>query len=158
MSTAVITVEGVLKAHTGDRTLPAGQLLYHSLQEVMRVVLVTSGEDVEPVDHWLKVNGLRGHVLLLPADFRDPLDDGVRRLRQVAKIRETGPVEFVVEPDPHVAEHLLRNGVATLLYTHPQYTAPEHRPDADREIKPWSSFVDEIDREQALRASDGRVE
>jgi len=155
-ATAVIVLDGVLRG-SGDKMLPAGARLYHGLREVMSVAVVTNEASIESADYWLKINGFHKHPYLLSTDPL-ALDDADARSLQIQRLRQAGSViDFVIEPDPVVALHLLNQGVATLLFTHPRFTNPEHRPDVTATITPWETFVSEIERQESLKATDERL-
>jgi hypothetical protein len=156
-ATVVLVVEGVLRAHVGDRPLPAGMLLYHGLSSIGHVALVSNDDDAEWTSRWLRTNGFSNHNYLITAD--PAVEPRQRRLAQISKLREAGhQIEFIVEPDPAEAAVLLANGISAMVMTHPRYSKPEHRPDYNDDIKPWADFVSEIERQQALRSSDPRID
>jgi hypothetical protein len=156
-ATVAIVIEGVLSKEVGEAVIHQGQRLYWGLMETYRVALITDHTDVEPVKHWLRVNGFNKHPYLIPANLRDPEDPAERRMRQISRLRQAGcNVELLIEPDPEIAAHVMANGVGVLNYLHPNYSSPRFRPDYQESVTPWSALVDEVERQRALREEDQR--
>ncbi len=156
-ATVAIVIDGVLSREVGEGVIPQGQRLYWGLMESYRVALITDRTDVEPVKHWLLVNGFNKHPYLMPSQVTDPEDPGERRMRQISRLRQAGcNVELVIEPDPKVAAHVMASGVGVLNYLHPNYSSPRFRPDYHETVTPWSALVDEVERQRALHAEDKR--
>jgi len=61
-----------------------------------------------------------------------------------------------VDADPTVVAEALRMGITSLLFSSPQYSRPEFRPDAPKEIRRWDDIVSERTRQQAMKAVDAR--
>lgn len=156
-ATVAVVLEGVIAREVGEGTIPQGLRLYAGLMEIYKVALITDREDVEVVRHWLRVNGLDKHPYLITTDLKDPLDPGERRMAQISRLRRAGcAVELLIEPNPQVAAHVMRQGIAVLNYLHPNYSNPRFRPDFREEITPWSDLVEEVERQRALREQDQR--
>lgn len=157
ISTAVLVVEGVIRSHVGDGMLSPGANIYHGLAATMGVVLVSNSSDQDLLNHWLRLNGFNKHPLLVVPRATDGDQIEHIRAKQISRVREAGHVvEFVVEPDPSVSASLLRSGIAVMNYIHPRYSKPEHRPDYDGKIKPWSVLESEVLKQEELRTSDSR--
>ncbi|RZU35991.1 hypothetical protein EV284_3474 [Streptomyces sp. BK022] len=156
-ATVAIVIEGVLMREVGDAVITQGQRLYWGLMESYKVALITDDTDVEPVQHWLKVNGFNKHPYLIPAHLKDPEDEGQRRLKQISRLRQAGcNVELVIEPNPQIAAYLMAHGIGVLNYLHPNYSNPRFRPDYQDTVTPWSELVGEVERQRALREEDPR--
>lgn len=156
-NTVAIVIDGVLRAPVGEGLIDSGVKLYHSLLEHTRVALIADEVELDKVQHWLKVNGLTKHPVLVGAKVTDPEGDSARRLKQIARLREAQSyLDFLVEPDPQVAADCLQNGVPVLLALHPKYSRPDHRPDFRGAITPWGALVSEVERQAELRETDNR--
>lgn len=152
-----ITVEGILKQLNDNGVLVPGLLLYKSLIKDHRVSLIIDSAAKEKVQYWLLMNSLTDHVNEIYWDDIDPDDAPSRRIAQIGRLRKQGPLSLVFESDTTVAAALLKAGIPTMLYLHPQYTSPEHRPGYRAEITPWDDLVAEKVRQQEARATDTRL-
>jgi hypothetical protein len=157
-NTAVITLEGVLQKNVSYAPISVGLSLYHSLTSVFNVVLVSDGEQKE-VSQWLDLEGLNKHGTVVYSDFLlDQKTAQQRRLAQIHSLRARGfAVTVVVEPDPIIASYLLANGYSVLNFLHSEYALPQWRPDYERQQKPWSQIVEEVNTQAELRAIDHRM-
>src|SRR4051794_38902025 len=118
--TAAITVEGVLKQEIGEGTIAQGLKMYHSLKAAFKIALITD-LDLDLVNHWLRVNGLRDHAYIIGRNPVDPEDVRERRARQIGRLRGSNvQVDLVVVADPAVAAQAMSDGLVTLLFCHPQ--------------------------------------
>jgi hypothetical protein len=148
-----IVLDGVMRKHDQVGLNPGGMMLYRALEDYTRVAILATG-DPDRLEHFLKVNKIYDHALLdVTVDSDAPTPAG-RRLAQVQRLRRSGYVEFVVEPDPAIAAALVAAGVPTLLFAHPQFAIPTWRPDFDGTVRPWDDLVTELDRQQELRADE----
>jgi len=138
--------------------MAVGTLLYRGLVQVANVALLTDSMGEEQAEHWLKVNAFTDHNYLVLRRPEDPEDHGQARVRQITRLREMGPVEALVEPDPAVAEAVIRSGTPVLLCSHPAYAQPEFLPGYKTTATSWDSLVAEIDRQHAVKAEDVRLE
>lgn len=152
---AVIAVDGVLKDEATGAPIPVGQRLYRSLSELYRLVLVAD----EPVHKmWLAINGFELHQHLLTRLPEDPDDTGIRRIRQIERIRGMGgTVELLVDPDPLVVPAVTTLGVVCLHYVDPPYARPEFHPTYAEKITPWAQMVEDLDQARVMRAADNRM-
>lgn len=157
-NTAVITLEGVMQKNVSYAPIPVGISLYHALAAIFNVVLVSDGEE-KLVSQWLDLEGLNKHGTIVYTSFLlDQKTAQERRLEQIKGLRARGfAVTVVVEPDPVVASYLLANGYSVLNFLHSEYALPQWRPDYERQQKPWSQIMEEVDRQAALRAIDERM-
>ena len=155
--TFVIVLDGVLRKVGTDAPNLQGTALYHSLASTSRVA-VFCGPDRAKAEWFLRTNGMSKHAHLVPEDEAiSPVNSG-RRMGQITYLRsQSTNVEFVVEPDPDIAADLLRNGVPTLVYLHPQYTEPAFRPDYDGTPTPWQSLVDEVAHQIDMRTKNPTI-
>lgn len=156
-ATVAIVLEGVLRREVGEGTIGQGVRLYAGLMETYKVALITDNDDVDQVKHWLRVNGLSKHAYLIPPALKDPEDPAERRMAQISRLRQAGcTVELLIEPNPLIAAHVMKQGIAVLNYLHPSYANPRFRPDFREEVTPWSELVVEVERQRALREEDQR--
>lgn len=152
-----IVVEGILKTPNDSSSVMSGVLLYKSLVKDHRVSLIIDSPRKESSQYWLLMNSFIDHVKEIYREVDDPEDIADRRLMQIARLKADGPVSAVFESDAEAAAALLEYGVPAFLYLHPQYTHPEHRPDAQGELTPWSQIMAEQVRQKEARAADIRL-
>lgn len=152
-----IVVDGVLKQTNDNGVIIQGLLLYKSLVKDHRVSLIIDSAAKEKVQYWLIHSGLTDHVNEIYWDAGDPENTPKRRIAQIARLRKQGPLSLVIESDTEVAAALLNAGIPSLLFLHPQYTHPEHRPGYRKEIQPWEDLLAEKVRQQEARATDTRL-
>lgn len=153
-----LSIDGVLRQPVGGGVMAVGNLLYRALVEIANVALVTNEQSAEQTEHWLKVNGFADHNYLVLRRPEDPEDAGQARVRQITRLREMGPVEALVEPDPAIAAEVIRTGTPVLLCAHPAYAQPEFLPGYKTTATSWDLLVAEIDRQRAVKAEDPRLE
>lgn len=155
-------VEGVLgRERPGQPLVPiqSAMLLYHALAPHWSLGLCSlrHTRERETLEHWLAVQGMAHHSYILWAEDwdEDPIDT---RMRQLQLLRGQGNVEMMIDADPKVVAKALHQGVPSLLFSHPSYSRPEHRPDvstADR-IRPWSAITEEVELQRVLAVTDSR--
>lgn len=151
----MIALEGVLRSHNGGAPIVEGITLYHALCEHNTVVLATS-DDRAAAEHWLMVEKLRRHVLVVDSSvaIRDN-DIRAGQLRHVAGIGRR--IEMLVDPSPSRCAQAMANGITTLLFSQPRYQRPEWRPDADKGMRPWGEITAELEKQAEVEAEDTRV-
>lgn len=152
-----IVVDGILRAPHDSAAIMSGMLLYHSLVRTHRVTLIIDSMARDKVQYWLRMNGLVDHVGEIYYELGDSEDTPTRRSKQVKRLRQQGALAFLIESDTEVAEKLHEQGVPTLLYVHPKYMLPDHRPGFEETVTPWSSLVNTIRKEKEMRAMDVRL-
>lgn len=152
-----MVVEGVLKPYNDNNAIMAGVLLYKSLVMLHRVTLVIDHRDKAVTQHWLKMNGLIDHAAEVYYEVGDPEDVAERRDYQVKRMRQSGPLNYIIESDPHVVNKLFENGIPSFLFANPGYMRPEHRPGVKEELTSWDSLMATVLREKELRANDARL-
>lgn len=157
MSQIGFVLDGVLRRITDHQSLdPNGRLLFEGMKNLGRITFLADGFTRERkfIEHFLKFHRITEYInidISLPSDGADTV---ARRMTQVNRLRRTGPVDFVVEPDPRIAAALLADGIPTLLYLHPQYTVPSWRPDYTGNLRRWDDLVAETERQENLRADE----
>ena len=149
-----IAVDGVLRAPNDNAAIMSGVLLYHSLVKSHRVTLIIDSMAKEKVQYWLRVNGLCDHVAEVYYEVGDPEDSSERRIQQIKKVKQHGALAFVIESDTEVVEKLHEQGVPAMLYVHPKYMLPDHRPGFAETVTPWNSLVSTVRKEREMRAMD----
>lgn len=148
----VITLPGVLQK-TNEAPNPQGIALYRSLAATGRVA-VLCGPDVSKAEWFLATNALSDHVNLVPESVESHPTIAGRRRAQIASLRAQGThIEFVVDPDPEVVAGLHEDGLAALLYLHPQFSQPSFRPDFKSTATPWSEMVAVVDYQMKIKAT-----
>lgn len=156
-----ITLDGVMRRIT-DQSVPNpnGLMIFEGLKQFGRVTFLADGftRDLAPIEHFLKLHRITGHVGIDVSVLSDGGSIVDRRLVQIGRMRRNGPISLVIEPDPKIAAGLLADGVPTLLYLHPQYSVPSWRPDHDGAPRRWDDLVAETDRQNNLRAEEDQME
>lgn len=154
-----IVVEGILRQPNDSSPIMSGLMLYSSLVKDHRVSLIidTSSDAKKKVQYWLLMNGMTDHIKEIYWEDTDPEDDAERRIAQVGRLRQDGPLSFVLESNTECATELLKAGIPSFLYLHPQYMHPEHRPGNSPNIKPWDELLAEQMRQREARATDIRL-
>jgi hypothetical protein len=150
-------LDGVLRRVNDAQSLdPNGRLLFEGLKNLGRVTFLADGfnRDRKFIEHFLKFHRISEYVDIDITVLSDGPDTVSRRLTQINRLRRTGPITFVIEPDPKVAAALLADGVPTLLYLHPQFTVPSWRPDFGGRLRRWDDLVAETERQEDLRADE----
>lgn len=157
MSQIGFALDGVLRRVNDAQSLdPNGRLLFEGLKNLGRVTFLADGfnRDRKFIEHFLKFHRISEYVDIDITVLSDGPDTVSRRLTQINRLRRTGPITFVIEPDPKVAAALLADGVPTLLYLHPQFTVPSWRPDFGGRLRRWDDLVAETERQEDLRADE----
>lgn len=153
-----IVVNGILRQPNDSSVIIPGLLIYKSLVKDHRVSLIIDSAAKEKVQYWLLMNGLTDHVNEIYWDETDPEDVGIRRLRQIARLRRQGPLSLVYESDTEAATALLKAQIPAMLFLHPTYTHPDFRPGSVSEPTPWNELLTEKVRQQEARATDTRLQ
>ena len=146
-------LEGVLR-NSNQAPIQQGMLLYHSLKEKNRVLLLCSDKDKD--DNWLRQNKINKYDDLVGYENIPALGDH-KEYRQVEYVQSQGPVDFVITADPLLAAMILTKGITTLLFSNPVYISEAFRPDSRKGSKAWQSIVDEISKQQDMIKEDPRL-
>jgi hypothetical protein len=64
---------------------------------------------------------------------------------------------MVVEPDPGMAQELIKSGLTTMLFTHSRYAVPDWRPDAGKGVQAWDSITQQVADVARMKAADARL-
>lgn len=158
-SACVIVVEGVLQKLITTAPIAEGLQIYHGLSETFQILLV-SDSDKETLDHWLQLENLNKHGIVIYNDgYLQNFSAEERRVKQIYEIRNRGyAIDLIVEPDPVVAAQLLYRGFSVLNFLHTAYSHPEWRPDFEEKVKPWSMLEEQVTKDIILRTGDKRME
>lgn len=155
-SVAVLSLEGVLQQEVTSGPIQPGVMLYHGLKSVYRLAVVID-QPREKALIWLMQNGLREHAYTVLHEPTDPDDPAERRLVQLQRLRGRGvSIGLFVDRDPDTVAKAMSAGIPSLLFVHPAYARPEHRPDHSDAPTPWGNLADEMDRQALLRSGDTR--
>jgi hypothetical protein len=153
-STAAVTIPGVLMKIVTSAPVYEGLKLYHGLCESFNVVLLTD-DDKESTDHWLSLEGLDKHGIVL---YGEGTNESGARLSQVNSLRLRGfAVDLCFEPDPAIAAQLLANGYTVCNFLHRAYSYPSWRPDFEEKTRPWEELAKQAERDRILKAMDKRI-
>lgn len=135
---------------------PNGRVLFEGLKNLGRVTFLADGytRDRMNIEHFLKLHRISEYVDIDISVLSDGPDTVARRMAQINRLRRTGPISMVIEPDPRIAAALLADGIPTLLYLHPQFTVPSWRPDFTGRLRRWDDLVAETERQESLRADE----
>jgi hypothetical protein len=152
-----IVVEGVLRMPNDSAAIIPGLLLYRSLVKTHRITLIFDSSDKKKISYWLLMNGFTDHTGEIYWDVEDSDDVAVRRISQIGRIRQEGPLSLVIESDMNAASALLEAGVPSFLFLHPQYIHPDFLPGKRKEVTPWDQLYAETVRQREARATDTRI-
>lgn len=152
--TCMIALEGVLANHT-DAPINEGLVLYQLLAQQYRLVVVTEWTQ-EQAERWLQQHRLNTHALVLCRPDDDTVGTALR-VWQLERLRASGDhIALLVDSNPGAAAAGLHHGINTLLFAHPKYMRPDHRPDSPKGARPWEELVGEITTQQRLHDEDTR--
>ena len=149
----LLFVDGVLR-NSQRAPIRTGMLLYHSLKEKNRVLLLCS--DKEKDDNWLRQQKINNYDDIVGLDI--PALGDFPELRQVEYLHSQGPVDFVVTTDPTLTARLLGKGITTMLFASPIYIQESFRPDSKQGVRAWDDIVEEIAKQQDAYREDPRVQ
>lgn len=145
-----ITVEGIMQQKVGSGPIQAGINLYNGLASVSTVILLTEQKEKE-LEHWLKIENLIKHDMIIGANFDSRLD-------QVREIRRRGfVINAVFDPDPSVCATLIEHGFNTCCFINASYADPVWRPDYEEPIRSWDEMVEAIVQQKLARLEDERL-
>lgn len=159
--TVVIELEGVLCKGSPPNGAPvwSGIQVYHALATQFRLVVDSAHDDITDIEHWLKVNNLSRHTLVLQREVSDPTASLGLREAHRAEWRAHGfDIALWLTSDPQVAASMMKAGITTLLFAHPQFARPEHRPDHESTLRTWDAIEEEVTAQLALREQAPRVD
>lgn len=152
---AAITVEGIMQQKVGGGPIQAGINLYRALSSTFTVALLTD-QPADKLDHWLKVEDLRSHSLVLPSAHTYPAE--TRRTAQALELRKRGfSISMVFDPDPSVCAELLKYGFNACCFVHVAYADPAWRPDFEGPIRSWDDLSEAAVLQRIARNEDARL-
>jgi hypothetical protein len=149
MAAAALTVNGVLRRVSGGAPIPMGYSLYYGLASQFQLILLANhSSEREQLQHWLELEGLNDHAMIIyPDAVAGSVDMPERRLGQVTYARsQRFDLTMTVDPDPAVTRLLFENGYTVMTFSHQEYSLPEWRPDYD--FAPWEIDDNGIDKQQ----------
>lgn len=74
------------------------------------------------------------------------------RTNQLYKIRNDGEkVILAIDANPEVVAMYSRDGIASLLFLSPKYSAPKYRPDYDGKVRAWDKINQEMAEQYEAR-------
>ena len=152
--TYAMVLDGVLRKNKDQAVNHHGMFLYRSLITTGRLAIL--GSQDRAMDEWfLKTNDFHQHAHLITEELASGSKPWIRRMNQIGRLRQEGSSpQFVIEPDPGMAKHLIAMSVPVLLYIHPRYSAPSFRPDYVNAAKPWAELTEEIEYQERLKANE----
>ena len=138
----LMSVEGVLRTETGD-PIHQGIKLFRTLSQSYRIVFATDGSK-EEVEHWFRSNLITGYADIY--DNKMAYEGQDLRLRHLAVLRTSGPVELLIDCDPDRCAKAYAGGTLTLLFAAPKFIRTK------RTVKPWEDMKTELQRQKELTA------
>lgn len=151
---ALLFLDGVLR-NRKNAPIPNGMLLYHSLKEKQRVLILCKDKDKD--DNWLKQHKIFKYDDLVGQDIPSLGDNP--EYRQVEYLRGLGQVDYVITDNAELAKDLLTDGITVIVFLNPVYVDDRYRPDSlKRGTKTWKEVVAEIERQQEALVEDPRVQ
>jgi hypothetical protein len=155
VSTAVISVQGVLRKQVGGYIIPEGVRLYHALCRAGNVLLLHDGNSDRlgrnAIEDWLMLEGLINHD-----DMQIYFGEFSTRVSLI-RSKQKYNVDMVVVSEPDEASKLITAGFNTLLFTHASFARPEWRPDAPVAVKPWDELSKQVADAARAKALDPRL-
>ncbi len=152
--TILMKVEGVLTDPQG-KPINAGEHLYRVLVNDNRLVL-SSNRTYAEIARYVAARNLRDWATIHGSEENLPGIDTFWRHVEIE--RANGTLDFIVTDNPDHIEYALQATVPSLLFVHPLYALPEHRPDWDEGVvTPWESMVKEIERRTIAAGADQRL-
>jgi hypothetical protein len=128
---------------------PNGMRLWRMLhdQTLGRLALVVDGDvDRGQLEHWMKVNGVKAAVY----DVLETTDPQIKAEKVHRLLGATGPNDWYFDVDPQTAAITLSLGIPTILVSVPYVIRPEWS--SESQARSWGTLVDEIDKQQIMRA------
>lgn len=140
----LLSIEGVLSkgGPPNGQPIDTGMRLFHCLRAQFKVVLSSLCPNEDWIEHWLSVVGIRDLHHFAGEEELEPFE--IRMAHLTAARVAAYDMGLVIDADPQVCAEVLRQGVPTLLFSHPRYARPEARPDYDRSLRPWGEIEEEI--------------
>jgi hypothetical protein len=166
---SVIAVEGVLGRYPPslDRyasmpTIESGMALLRGLNKVGPVILLSSFSDTDKIHHWLKVQMImsKDYEKLVPRSHaHSDMDEVTLRLQQINLVRYYNyPINMLIDSSSEVIAKAFSMGITCVLFAHPSYMRPEHRPDVEHSPRSWDAIERDAIRQRELMATDPRRE
>lgn len=153
MTTIVVTVEGVLRKLTDGQRIDSGVRLVQSLLAETAgpsALVAFTSKPAALTEEFLDFIGTPAALVLTARE------DRVMQLRKIRQ--EWGyAVDYVIEPDPAIANLLAADGQTVLLFMSPAYAQPEWRPDYRAEVSPWDTVKERVTADWVARAADKRM-
>jgi hypothetical protein len=151
----VLSIEGVLSKSPDLRTEPpsiVGKVLFESLKDRHRVLLLSVGNDVELVRSWLLKERFKNYASVQCMPKNTALSVPAWKASVVREMLSEGwDIAMFIDSDPKAVQSVFLEGVPSLLVASPQYARPEWRPDSERHIKPWDDLVSIIEKESLAK-------
>jgi hypothetical protein len=144
----VMAIEGVLRSHFNATPIPEGLMLYFTLNENNRVVLVANGPRAE-ADRWLKNRSIMNVDHIIDEEALVVFDEDLRE-RQITSLLADGKIDLFIDSDPESVAYAMEQGITSLLFGHPRWVLPEFRPEGRNNIKPWARIVAEVQKAKGI--------
>lgn len=143
-----MAITGVLRDPSSSEVIPAGRVLYQALADTSGLAMLVD-TDREKDSLWLRAHGFTDHNFLV--------DTYEGRQSQLTRVRNRGSLTLVVECDPRQAAETVRAGYTVLFLAAPSYTSPDHHPGTRLAPTPWGELLDEVARQEDIKARDNRT-
>jgi len=151
-----LVIEGIMKSPVSEAPIPTGIALYKALVDVEhRLFLLTENRDALLLD-WLKFMYLPGYIGLEEIDQVDQISGTLHR--SLNKLRVTGPVDLVIDPDPARCADTFEHGYTVMPMLIPAFARPHWRPDYNATPRPWQQLEIEVQRQRELAVQAARRE
>ena len=165
----VIAIEGVLARYPADPgryasmpSIESGMALLRGLNKVGPVILLSSFADTDKIHHWLQVQLItsKDYEKLVPRSHaHSDLDEISLRVQQINLVRYYSyPIGLFIDSSSEVVAKAFSMGITSMLFAHPSYMRPEHRPDVEHSPRSWDSIERDAIRQRELMATDRRRE
>lgn len=144
----VITVDGVLKHPDSDSPINEGLTFYRALIETKHRVILLTESLSKPAIEWLRHQRAEGFVKIYGIDPAD-LEQGTL-LRTLARVRHTGRVDLLIDPDPGRCAKAFAAGYTVMPLLSPSFARPHWRPDYESTPRPWEELDAEVQRQRQI--------
>lgn len=152
----VIAVEGVLADVDPDggyllasTAKESGRFLYDAFRPHDRLILLSTDTHIERARGWLAKEQFRRYSELhcMPLDWAATVNDW--KLRKLRELRIGSSFRFYVDSDAEIVRTAIQAGIPALMPVLPAVFPGKN----DAQYRPWYDLVEEIDRQDTIRAA-----
>lgn len=150
----LVDIDGVLRG-ANDDPIMTGVVLVGSLT-AFNQMFIMSPDTLASTEQWMDINKIVDYDGILDSSYF--LHGENLKERQVSAARSMGRVELLITNDPKIWAFAFEQGIPSIMFGVPTYTRPEFRPDAPKRLRAWDDIEAAVERQNALRTKDARVQ